>query len=498
MSNTVLTRQGLDFVTSAGDLGVLVAVKYCIPVYDYRLDTDIHDNIHTSAISYESTLAATSASSYPIGERIFLTSGSTDYNLSQQYILSGSSTIATSGSNTKVTSCPQSKIGIGQNLYQGVPLSNSISATTIYPPSTNDFWLVDSATSADVVGVNPISASDRSKFFQCGDYFPVVDGNGNVTGSFIAHISQSVGRFKFNKVAFYCVSMLNDQEVLTTPPVFFAECFVKECCVKSNIADQGFDDFVVHASIDLTPLNAYGTSAYWFSTSADYWSRTVGGLYSPDPIGIGSFQGSVTQPDASLHVRPTTVNPDLHLMRLDGSDNSTTYLDVVSGGLTSGSFLSASCKGFLVETLGKYQSEIEDAYIDTAVIDTIDLNHLSASATHINVHKDLEIGANIYPDGPTPLRNIGEANKQFLNVYTSAVNAVNIIGTSGTISNIFTSAITGNGSFGITLDSGDAMSRLVFQGGLDPATHLTDPIQLGAIYFNDEGSYYSIRVSKGT
>jgi len=61
MSNTIITKAGSDFLSTSSELGMLVAIKYCIPVYDYRLDKSIHTNLQsmTSAISYESTISDT-------------------------------------------------------------------------------------------------------------------------------------------------------------------------------------------------------------------------------------------------------------------------------------------------------------------------------------------------------------------------------------------------------------------------------------------------------
>lgn len=321
-TNTVLTNAGINFATSAFNSGILIAIKYCVPVYDYRLDGNIHNEdpaFGTVSISYDSTVATTSAATVPTGEKLWF---NTPYNLSNKMILSGTSTtVAVSGATyAKVSNCPQSVVGLGVNTLSGVPLSNSISATTFYAPSHTDYWLIDRATSARVVGVNPSTYTDRSKFWSVGDYFPTVDSLGNVVGSFRAHLNQSVGRFKFNKVAFYAVSIdIYGNENLGVAPVFFAECFVSELAVKSNIEGEGFDDFLVDAQINMSPLNAYGTSGF-FSTSGDYWVRTVGGLYSPDPIGVGSFVGSVNSPQSTVHVRYVQANQRKeNLLRFDAS-----------------------------------------------------------------------------------------------------------------------------------------------------------------------------------
>lgn len=329
-TNTVLTNAGINFASNAFNSGVLIAIKYCVPIYDYRLDANIHNGdptFGTAAITYDSTIAATSALTIPTGEKLWF---NTPYNLSNRMILSGSSTVAVSGATyAKISNNPQSVVGLGVNTLSGAPLSNSISATTFYAPSQTNYWLIDRATSASVVGVNPQTYTDRSKYWSVGDYFPTVNSNGDVVGSFRAHLNQTVGRFKFNKVAFYAVAVDTfGNENLGVAPTFFAECFVSELAVKSNIEGDGFDDFVIDGQISLRPLNAYGTSGF-FSTSGDYWVRTVGGLYSPDPIGVGSFVGGVSSPQSTVHVRYVESNQRKeNLLRFDasGATGDTKYI----------------------------------------------------------------------------------------------------------------------------------------------------------------------------
>ena len=65
MSNVILTQTGLNYALSAFDPGVLITIKDCVPVYDSRIDTQIHDNIFTSASTYDSLTGEISAATYP-------------------------------------------------------------------------------------------------------------------------------------------------------------------------------------------------------------------------------------------------------------------------------------------------------------------------------------------------------------------------------------------------------------------------------------------------
>jgi hypothetical protein len=450
MPNTILTKNGLDFVTSAGGAGPFIAIKYCVPVYDHRLDYNIHTLSPDLPITYDSTISTTSAATQPTGEMIWYTNGNADYSLSQSVILSGG-TFSTSGSNLAITNYLQSSVGIGANLYKSVPLSPSVSGAALYPPTLNqNGWLI--STSGVNAGNNTIDPLDRTKYWPVVDYYPVVDNLGNVRGAFKAHLSQSVGRFKFNKIAFYAVQMNGNTEVLSTPPCFFAEAYVKEVAVKSNISSEGFDDFVVDAQIDLTALNSSGTSGF-YTTSGDYWSRTVGGLYSPDPVGIGSFAGSVSQPQAVLHVRASESVPRHDkLVRWDasGTDGDTKYQtwSVGNDGELTLSASSATNKTFTIRettstqniipittstyNLGASNKYWKEGYIDSLsatsiVSNSIDVANISADTTYTSLLKaNTSVNPNIYVDDNLIRNadkdiNIGAQTRPFNKIYCNDI-----------------------------------------------------------------------------
>ena len=45
MEQSVITNTGLNYVISASNQGVLIALKYYLPIYDARIDTDIKKTI---------------------------------------------------------------------------------------------------------------------------------------------------------------------------------------------------------------------------------------------------------------------------------------------------------------------------------------------------------------------------------------------------------------------------------------------------------------------
>lgn len=404
MANTVITNYGAQYVLSAGGLGPYIAIRYFLPVYDFRIDNNIHTNqsYSTAAITYDSTIAATSAIvGSPTGEKIWNEVG---YNLSTNYIVSGVGDI--SGANY-VSAYKQSSMGIGVNTFNGVPLRPSYYGSTFSPPtSAVNRWTITNLSGNN--GVNVLTTGTRSKYWRVTDYYPVTDTSGNIRGSFKCHLDKAVGRFKFNKVAMYAVRVDTAGVESSDDPVFFAEAFVKETCVKSNLLTEGFDDFVVDVQVNLTPLNNIWVSGF-FSTSGDYWSRTVGGLYTSTPIGVGSFNGSTDTMDAALHVRRLQ-NSSKHLIRLDtsGSGGNSNYqtlnIDdvgnltlsgtggfVVKNNISAGDIIPLENNVYSLGTSDKQWGSING--YDTTTY-RLNVNHLNANGSFILVNNDIEMSSN--------------------------------------------------------------------------------------------------------
>ena len=344
-NNTVITKIGIDQIAISSPSGPLVAIKYCIPVQYDLIDTDLQTGM-TSAIAYSATIATTSASTYPIGQRIWNTSGNTDYSLSQKLIASAG-TITHNAPYYRVNGYNQSSVGVGMNLYKGVPLQDSLSAGNLYPPTiSTNYWQLDDSTYAVVTGVNTTTTNDRSKYWKVNAYYPTVDDLGNIRGTFIINIDNAVGRFRFNKIALYVVTVdvNGNEDNLLDAPIFFAECFVKETCVKSNILNEGFDSVSITVDMDIEPLGGYWPSGI-FSNSANDWNKTIGGVYYSSNVGVGSFSGSTDEPQATMHLRHTdAIKP---ILRLDSRTNpNTNYItfDVNASNtlIVSGAGLSAT------------------------------------------------------------------------------------------------------------------------------------------------------------
>jgi hypothetical protein len=329
MSNVVLTRQGLQYVLSAHDNGVYVDLRYFVPVYDDRIDQTVRDASILSAFTQIADIDATA----PYGEVIWNTSGTYSLSNTDVYIIS-----ATSYTGGAMSDSYQ-KASVTTNLLDDIPLSNQISGTAFVVSAGSSAGLHDWTVTGGgaVSGVNTRPTSTTSDYFSIQDYYPVYDtsASGRLRGAYKAVLSQSIGTAKFNKLGLYAVQVDTDGTVLGT--CYFGEAYIGYTpVIKTPLATSGFDHFIFDIQIDLS-----GTSATWdnvfFSSSADYWSHSPGGLYYPNLIGVGSFEDSVKQISATAHLKKArnesgVVDTALPILRMDCSTSAFVGFDVVSAG----------------------------------------------------------------------------------------------------------------------------------------------------------------------
>jgi hypothetical protein len=300
MANVCITEYGLQYCLSANDAGPLVALKWFIPVYDPRVDSLIHDAI----IPVEAISAVFNPSaSEPYGEKIWNTPAS-DYSqsdVSDVYLLSGDSTVATSASDQYYTiTNPLQSQSYQINLHSGVLLSDHYLGTSAIFNPAGPSWNLYGFSTVSGDNTAPVEISD--KFFPIIDYFPAADESGHIKGAFKARLSKDIGTVLFNKIALYAVRVDTEGNETGEPPVFFAEVFLKTPVVKTDFGANGFDDITVDCQLDLQSISADWNDIF-YSTSGDYWSRTPGGLYYPEKIGVGQFVEGIDEPQAAVHIR---------------------------------------------------------------------------------------------------------------------------------------------------------------------------------------------------
>jgi len=375
MANSLISDVGITFTTSGSTTPV--AIKYCVPVYDYRLDPTIHTG-STSVVTYASTIAQTEDQLYPTGEIIWNISG---YDLSTNFIVSGVGDAVDPYNITHLSAYKQSIMGVGVNTNNEIPLSPSHSGTSFSPPNViaSNYWdIFDIGSNIGITSASNITPSDKSLYWKVLNYNSIKDDSDNDRGVFKCNISGAAGTFKFNKVALYAVQLNADGTETSDDPVFFAESFLNDVPVKSNLSDEGCDDFVIDIQLDMSSVNTWGTSAF-FASSGDYWSRVKEGLSYSNCVGIGSFSES-DDILGTLHLKKS----DSSLLSLEGLDGSKLALDVVTD-----NYISATGMGFIPEKVGA-----SSEYIPTGYFNEFYANAVEGSTTSVNISA---INANVYP-----------------------------------------------------------------------------------------------------
>ena len=322
--NIIVTSAGLDLATSAHTSGPLIALKYCLPVYDYRIDGNVHNEEAYGTSAIDISAAATSTDTTPTGEIIYnIDEDNFAYALSTDdnwVIYTGSETVTSASSTWEVSGAVHSKEQ-KINLYDGTPLDTHISGTSVTYVSatpTGGYWSIENA--GVVTGDNTVpteTSASTGRYFPIDGYYPTETSTAR--GSFKCRISKDIGKVKFNKLALYAVQLdSNGNE--TSDPVLFAQAMLTEPITKTNVAAQGFDDVVIDVQIQMNTVAA-SFSEVFYSTSGDYWARTPGGLYYSERVGIGTFLSGTETPKAMLDVKSTSAVDNLSLRSWDNDDD---------------------------------------------------------------------------------------------------------------------------------------------------------------------------------
>lgn len=332
--NIIVTSAGLDLATSAHTSGPLIALKYCLPVYDYRIDGNLHNGEAWGTSAIDVSAAATQNDTTPTGEIIYnIDEENFVYALSDDdnwVLYTGVENITSATSTWEVSASVQSKEQ-KINLYDGTPLENYISGSSVDYTSattTEGYWTIEDA--GLVTGSNSVPAqtsASTQRYFEIVGYYPTNDSTAR--GNFKCRVSKDIGKVKFNKLAIYAVQVdTNGNE--TGDPVLFAQAMLTEPITKTNVAAQGFDDIVIDVQIQLSTIAA-SFSEVFYSTSGDYWSQTPGGLYYSEKVGIGTFLSGTDEPRTMLDVKSTSAVNNFSLRSWD-DDNDYWLFNVESDG----------------------------------------------------------------------------------------------------------------------------------------------------------------------
>lgn len=309
-----ITSAGLKAVTSAGVLGPYFAIKYFLPIYDYRIDKTICREISgtTSATSISALNLVSATSSNLFGEKIYADG---IYDVSKNSFLYWNSAMGSlpDGINRNVIS--QQSVSTDVNLFSGKPLSIVVSGSSFMSSATGRFDVSGThlVSGAELATYNPLSASiwPTSAFYRVAGYSPNVNGLTSATGTYKCRIPPSNSSFKFNGLALYAVKVdgngFDDYGNGTTfgfnPTLFSVVLFDQAQYKESDVGgvndfeisvDLGFDWNVISSSTSAVPryieTNSWikvptstSTSAYALNYDGDIVisSSAVAGSYAP-------------------------------------------------------------------------------------------------------------------------------------------------------------------------------------------------------------------------
>jgi len=331
MAQAIITQNGLDFVTSAFDQGTLIAVKYWIPVYDYRIDPTIRSNTQSlSAIS--AVMVDTVGLTQPVGEAIWNISGG--YALSDttsyEWIISASNDAGTGDTrvSTKQTAGP---VAINLSANTTYPLSPYYRGDSIYSSAAGT-WVFTNISAVSGLNNSLSDYTDKTKMFRVMDYMSVIEsGQTEAKGKFFCKLSENIGTVKFNKIALYAAQYDGDVE---GPIAFFAEAYLNSPIKKSYFGD-GYNLLTFEVLLTLSSTGGAGNNI-WYGTSADYWNRVPNGQHSPEKISVGNFEAWNSEPQTTVHIgkvyssASTSAYSDEPQLRIE-DQNSFGYDTIVSG-----------------------------------------------------------------------------------------------------------------------------------------------------------------------
>lgn len=427
---SIVTSAGLDFCLSAYNAGPLIAIKYFLPVWDYRIDPYIHDGSETSVIALSASIASTDT--IPTGEKFWNISTDNAYTLSNtdDFIISASGeTLDETGNPWILTDSVMSKEQ-KINLYNGVPLSNYISGSDVDASATSNAWEIYDGVL--VIGNNDVpseTSAGTNRYYQVTDYYPVSDG-GVLKGSFKCRLNKKIGTIKFNKIGLYVVQVDNNG-VETSSPTLFAEAVIDAPITKSNYGTSGFEDIVIDVQIQIGSITT-NFSDVFYSTSADYWSRTVGGVYYSENVGIGIFDDGYEEMQNKLHIKESdATKPQLRLdYGLGTSATTSATFHTTSGGnleITLSSNKAIQPKTTNSIDLGTSALDFRNIYSTSANFDYLD----DSGAGLIKINKNLiPVTHNTINFGSTDVRwengffNILESSAAYTDYICPNTNAV--------------------------------------------------------------------------
>lgn len=281
--SSYITSAGLQAVTSAGVYGPYFAVKYFLPIYDYRIDKTISREVSgtTSALSISALNLVSATSTNLFGEKIFANG---NYTLDQVKYLYWKSSMGSlpDGVNLKVQS-PQSVV-TDVNLESGKPLSVVVSGSK-FSSSAYGFYNISGThivSGSELSTFNPLSvpAQPLSAFYRVTSYSPIANGLTSAAGEFKCRIPPSKGSFKFNGLALYAVKVdgngfddYGNGSSFAFNPTLFGVVLFDQAQYKQD-TDGGINDFEISVDMGFDwNVVSSGATNYPVYIETNYWKK---------------------------------------------------------------------------------------------------------------------------------------------------------------------------------------------------------------------------------
>lgn len=281
--SSYITSAGLQAVTSAGVYGPYFAVKYFLPIYDYRIDKTISREVSgsTSALSISALNLVSATSNTLFGEKIFANG---NYTLDQVKYLYWKSSMGSlpDGINLNVQS-PQS-VTTDVNLESGKPISVVVSGSKFYTSASGVYNISGThiVSGSELSTFNPLSAVAQplSAFYRVTSYSPISNGLTSAAGEFKCRIPPSKGSFKFNGLALYSVKVdgngfddYGNGSSFAFNPTLFGVVLFDQAQYKQD-TDGGINDFEISVDMGFDwNLASSGTTNYPVYLETNYWKK---------------------------------------------------------------------------------------------------------------------------------------------------------------------------------------------------------------------------------
>lgn len=276
--NSYITSAGLKAITSAGSLGPYFAIKYFLPIYDYRIDKTICRGTSSSTSALDiSTLNLVSATSDTLfGEKIFNNSNYSLASSTNAIFWSTNLTGINQGGNSTILGSKQS-VATDFNIVNNAPVSKIVSGSNVSTDGIGTFN-ISGTNLVNAISYNPISGSNYSlsAFYPVQSYSPNSNGLTSATGTFKCAIPASNGTFKFNGLALYAIKVdeagFVDNDVYNFAPVLFGVVLFDEAQIKQDTTG-GVNNFEINVDLNFdwsTYTSATNTPVY---IDTDYWVK---------------------------------------------------------------------------------------------------------------------------------------------------------------------------------------------------------------------------------